>query len=718
MTVLGFVFVVELASLAFALLLARWVVARDPGGPELRRVAAAIGRAIGGFFRSQFVRVAAVTVGLVVAALAIHGTLALTGRSSSIRAGFWVVLGVIAGAASLAAVARGAAELALRASVRTVAAARSSLDRALVIGLRAGGAVGIATESWSALSLLGLYALVFGMGGGFSASFADAVRLGFEAALLTLGFAWGAAAAALVVQRGGAVFHAGHDAGGDLAGEQEAGLEHDDARNPAVVGELVGDHVGVAANRAADLFVSSTMANGAALVLGTHVLATSKTPETLLPLALLPLVVRAFGVIACGFGVIVARTTDGQHPALALWRGSASSAVITLGGLAGATIWLARAEWLWFFLAGTLGLSAVLFVAHWARYHTERATSGVKDVRESLRAGVVPTIAQGLGLGLESVALPILVVASAMLGASHLGRASGVEQGPALATVTAFMAMLATGPYALAMGALGPITDGARGALAVTREVVDPDTERRTFKLDEAGFSGSAVARTYLIVVGSVAALLSATVAGWLGGAGSGLRGMTHPVIVWSGALGAALVVAYAGSATRAGARAARGVAFEVERQLRGFPRKGGIAQVPPDFTPSYRSCIDVATRLSSEGVLGPIAVALLAPPALGILLGLLYRSREPGLAAEGITCFGVVAALTGFALALAVDGARATLGAARRLSRTRGTSPGFSASVSVDALADIIGNVAGPAAQLLVRTSAVTLLVIAPFLI
>lgn len=717
MTVVGFILLIELASLAFALLLARWMSVQDQGGTELRRVSGAVGRAVVGWFGRQYAHVAVVTSGLVVCACAIHGYLAFATHSTTIRAGFWLVIGIAAGAASSTITARVAAELALRASVRTVAAARSSLDRALTIALRAGGAVGISVESWSALGVSSLFALIFAMRGGLSAGLADALKAAFESALLTSGFAWGAAAAALVLQRGGAVYHAGHDVGGDLAGERDAGLEHDDARNPATVGEIVGDHVGTAATRSADLFVSASLANVAALVFGTHVLASSKAPQTMLSLAFLPLVVRAFGVVACAFGVMVARTTDGQHPAAALWRGHGSAVLITLGGLAGATIWLARERWAWFFFAGTLNLGAVALVAHWARYRTERSQAAMRDVKEYLRAGEAPTIAQALGLGFERAAIPILVVGAAMSSSWQLGVASGVEQGAALAVVVGLMTMLATGPYALAMGAFGAIADSARGTLSVSREGVDQDTERRTSRLDDAGFSGSAVAQTYFIVVGSVAALLAATVAGSVAASGSA-RGPTHPVAVWSGALGAALVVAYAGSAIRAGARAARGVAFEVERQLRGFPRQGGIAQVPPDFTPSYRACIDVGARLSSEGVLAPVALALFAPGALGILLGVLYRSREPGLAAEGITCFGVVAAVTGLALSLAIDGVRATLGAARRLSRARGATPGFSTSVGVDALADLIGSVAGPAAQLLVRTAAITLLVIIPFFI
>jgi K(+)-stimulated pyrophosphate-energized sodium pump len=180
--------------------------------------------------------------------------------------------------------------------------------------------------------------------------------------------------------------------------------------------------------------------------------------------------------------------------------------------------------------------------------------------------------------------------------------------------------------------------------------------------------------------------------------------------------LGSAVVLAYAGSAARAAARAARGVALEVERQLRGFAREHGLAQVPADYTPSYRACIDVTARAALERLLMPVIVTLLLPVLLGFALHVTYRNTEPGLVTQGLTAFVIVASVTGFGAALAVDGAHATFGAARRASRPRGVGSGFAASVGADAVGDVLGNSSGPAAHLLFKGAAVTALLVAPF--
>jgi Na+/H+-translocating membrane pyrophosphatase len=132
---------------------------------------------------------------------------------------------------------------------------------------------------------------------------------------------------------------------------------------------------------------------------------------------------------------------------------------------------------------------------------------------------------------------------------------------------------------------------------------------------------------------------------------------------------------------------------------------------------PSYKTCVEVAELSALRRVSIPVGFALLAPIALGIGLRLMYRSEGPGLVAESLASFVVMASLTGLGAALAIDGARAALGKVRRAIRPRDGSAGFSASVSADALADILGNAAGPAAQLLVKAAAVTALAMTPLL-
>jgi hypothetical protein len=185
--------------------------------------------------------------------------------------------------------------------------------------------------------------------------------------------------------------------------------------------------------------------------------------------------------------------------------------------------------------------------------------------------------------------------------------------------------------------------------------------------------------------------------------------------VVWSGVGGAGVVLVMAGLALEIAARATRGTAAEVDRQLRAFPRdRDGVTQVPDGYTPSYRTMIELAGRLSAEGLLGPALAGLAAPAVLGFGLRLLYTSSS--LAAEGLTAFVVIAAATGLTTALATDGAHAVLGASQRESRPRGAAAGVDASAASQ-IGSFIGDMFAPAAHLFAKALAAGALVIAPFL-
>lgn len=721
MTKLALILAIHVGGLVFAVMLARWLLGRDAGNAEVRRVGGAVQRASDAFLWQEFRLVGAGSAALALVWFGLHALTASGVTLGRIEAAFWGAVGLLLGAAGACVVAQMAVRLAQRASLRAVTAARSSLDRALTVSVRAGGAAALLVETLSAVGLLFVFGLLYAMKGGGSAT----EPLVQSIAALLPGYAFGAAAAALVLQRAGSTYHAAADVGADLAGESDAGLDHDDTRNPAVIADLVGDHVGPTAGRVVDLFVATTATNVTAVVVGLVVFAANRASAGLaVSLALLPIVVRAFGVVASAFGVMVVRVEEQKNPAAALWRGHASAALISVGGLAGATIWLADAHWGRFFGAGVLGVLAATAGAYAVRWRIDRRLGPLRELAETLKTGHASTVAQGLGIGMQSAALPTLAVGAAMIGAYQLGAGSGFAHGGLLASFTAVTAMLASAPYVLALTTFGSIADSARGVAAMSTASLEESAQRRTGRLDEAGFIASSVAQTYLITVGCLTALLAAAAVPLLAGAagtspetGAASIDLTKPAVVWSGALGFAAVLAYAGSAARAATRGARGVALEIERQLRGFPKERGIPQVPRDYTPSYRACIEIVGRSALERALPVAAAALLLPVALAAVLTLAERGGDPHLAREALSAFVAIAAVTGLGAALSADGARATLSAARRSSRPRGGATGFGAAVSGDAVADVIGNSAGPAAHLMVKALAASALAAAPFL-
>ena len=719
MTELGLILGINLAGLAFAGLLMRWLSARDVGNAELRRVSGALQRAAESFLWRECRQIAIGTLALVVVLFAAYGWRRPAGQA--LEPAFWSVLGVVLGAASACAVAHFGARLAARASVRLLAAARNSLDQALSVLVRAGGATGLLAEAVSVLGVSSLFALLYSMKGGFALGPEQAGQLALRAATLLPGYAVGAVAAALVIQRAGATYHVSSDVAADWAGERDAGLEHDDARNPALVSDLVGDHVGMAATRTTDLFVSATLGNVAGVIIAANVYEANRDQLSgALAVVLLPIVVRAFGLIASTFGVMVVRTTeDTKSPAAALWRGHVTTLVIALGGLAGAVYWLlGDRQFLRFVPGAAIGLFATTAVAHLARFRIGRRFGGLRHVLDAVRTGDATTIAQGLASGLEAALLPTLAIGVGMVAAWQLGASSGLVSGGMLSVTLALTTMLACGPYVVTLATVGPIADSARGVLAMSPSSAGGDTEGRALRLDDAGFLASAVAQTYLVIVGCLTGLLTAAALPVLLGRADGAGiDLGKPVVAWCGALGAAAVLGYAGNALRAASRGAQSVALEVERQLRGFPRERGLIQLPEGYTPSYRAIIDISSKVALERLLGPIAAALFVPAVLGAGLRVLYHSFDPGLPSEGLASFVVVASVTGLTAALAVDATRVTLGAARRANRPRGATAGFAASLTGDSVADLVGSSAGPAAHLLVKATAVGALAVAPFL-
>jgi K(+)-stimulated pyrophosphate-energized sodium pump len=643
-TELGLIVGIDVVGLMLALLMWRGVSVRDAGPPAIRRLGSALERAARAFLWREFRLIGAATLVLVVLAVALSSSLGASSASlTRLEVGFWTAAGLCLGAFGATVSGYMSTLLAVRGSARAAAAAGTSVDAALSVAMRAAGAASLLSETLSGLCVAALFGLLFAIKGGFALPAELSLPLACRVVLLLPGFALGATVSALVLQRGGGAFHAASGVGADQAGERDAGLEHDDARNPAVVAELVGDHVGASATRNVDGFASACVANVAALIIGAA-LSSATTGSDPLTLLALPLVVRAFGVIASAFGVLLVRSDEvGSLPA-ALLRGYLSTAAIALTGIAGTSYWLLGEHFLPASAAGALGLISVLLAAHALTLRLGRRSQSIRDTSDSLRMGGGVMIAASLGAGFETALLPLSILGIAAALSVAIGAHSGMPAGVEVCLLVFALAALALSPYVSSVATLGSVADGARGVASMSN--ADGELKRRVARLDDAGFLGSAVARQYATFSGALSSLLVAWAIAGEGhnGPASNTSAPFASALVWCGALGAAVVLSYAGSVARAAVRGAREVSAEVERQLRGFPREHGIAQVPGDYTPSYKSCVDLTSAVSLRGVLSPIGVGLAAPVLLGAALKLLYRGFAPELPALGLTWFVVVA--------------------------------------------------------------------------
>jgi Na+/H+-translocating membrane pyrophosphatase len=710
----GLILGIDIAGLAFALLLGRSLGLGDAGSPAMRRLAGAIERAARAFLWREY-RLVAVAAGvLVVGAIALNtATGPRPGALPRLENAFWTVVGVIAGAALASLTAHVATLFSLRSSVRAAAAANISMDKCLSGAMRASGAGSLVGETLSALGVASLFGAVYAVKGGFALPQAQSLELLARVVWLLPGFLVGAASAALIIQRGGGTYHAAAGIGADHAGERDAGLEHDDPKNPAVLSELVGDHVGAVATRAVDAFVSGTAANIAALVLGASMIRDAESNA--LALILLPLVVRAFGVIGSAFGMMLVRTNEAGSVAGALFRGYLSTVSVTLVGTAGTLFWVLGERWGSLTVACAAIAVAVGGAACALKFRLSRRSFVLTDASDSLRVDGGTAASAALGAGLQTVVLPMCLLAGAGLLAMRAGSGSDFRGAEAISLLTWTTTVLACSPYALAVGALGPSVDTARAIAAMTDS--GGDAKRRIARVDDSGFIGSAVARQYLSLSSALSTLLAALALEHLTETALPSNYAASTSVVWCAALGACLVLAYSGGVARSATRVAREIAAEVERQLRGFPREHGVAKVPSDYTPSYKTCIDLAASASLKKLLAPALQSLLAPFALGFALKVLYRSTEPRLAISSLMWFVAASSITALGATLSVDATRTALGLVRRANRSREAAGGFGASISADALGDVFGNSAGPAAQLLVKATAGAALVLAPFL-
>ena len=721
---LGLVFVINGAGLAFSGLLARWVSLRDPGGSDLRRVQSAVRRALESTLWSQYRLAALGVAALGAVGFALHVLLAHGGRVGGFEAAFWSSLGLGLGAVSACLVAHVAARLGLSAALRAAAAARAGTDRALAVAVRAGGASGLFVECISVIGVASLLAVPLLLRGGASLPPDEAADLALRLASLLPAYGVGVAMVALVVQRGGTVYRCGGRIGPKLAVEARRAFEEQDPRNPAIVANLVGAHLGLSASRAVDLLLSSTVANIAAALVGITVYRDSLGyPGNAFALPGLALAIRAFGVIACAIGVMVVDSRQAPPSAAALWRGQATTATVALGGLVGACIWLVGDHWSWLVAAGSAGLVACSATAHAVRLVLYRRFGPLRDVVEALRSGSPSVLVQAAGVGLQATALPVAVLGLGLAAAWQLGEATELPGGGRLALTTALMTILASGPYLLAVSTLHPVATTAQSMAVMASSPQPVERQRAAARLHEAAHHATTVGHTYLTLSSAIAAAVAATTLPLIrGGQSPGVDplgiDLAHPTVLWCGALGAVAVLFYAGQLMRACVRGARGVAAEIERQLGGFQRDHqGIPQVPRDHIPSYRACIDVASRASLARLLPSTAPYLLIPAALGAALALAYGPGDPATVRQARASFVAIAAIAGLAAALAVDGSRGVLAAARRGDRPRTGQPGSDALVATEALAGALGESAGPSAHLLAKVAAVSALFVSTFL-
>ncbi|MFN8637369.1 MAG: sodium-translocating pyrophosphatase [Chloroflexota bacterium] len=698
-----------------AIMLARDVLGRPKGTPEMQQVASAIYEGAMAFLNRQYrtigilAVVAAVLIGILLGAIAPH-----VGDVSPTELAWRTSVAFLVGAACSAVAGFVGMWISVQANLRTAAAATQSLKAALQVSLRGGAVSGLLVVSLSLLGVLGIFAAY----GGFTRP--------DIAPYLIVGFGFGASFVALFAQLGGGIYTKAADVGSDLVGKVEAGIPEDDPRNAAVVADLVGDNVGDCAGRGADLFESTAAENIGAMILGIAIYSATNDVAWVF----FPLVVRSIGLLASIVGVYMVGAGQGEvtNAQASLDRGYWTMTVLCAIGIIAVTMVMLGSWWL--VACGLTGLITSVIFVYLTQYYTAGSWRPVQEIARASRTGPATNIISGFAVGLETTG-PTAIVISLALFASYyfgsqwaagfqpliqkLGAAEASVAGGLFGTAVATMGMLTTVAYILAMDTFGPITDNAGGIAEMSQ--APEETRHRTDALDAVGNTTKALTKGYAIASAALAAFL--LFSAYLDEVKK-VTGLAHiPVdltnvnVFIGGFLGATLVFFFCALTIRAVGKAAGDIIEEVRRQFRENP---GIMtfQVKPD----YARCVDLTTRAALREMVVPGILVVAFPVIVGLLLK-----------AEAMASFLMVGTMGGILMATVLNNAGGSWDNAKKfiesgelkddagLVLAKGT-PSHAAAVVGDTVGDPFKDTSGPSLHVLIKLLSTITLVLAPLFV
>ena len=723
-----------LTAVAFAGYLARDVLRRDTGTDAMRDVASTIYEGAVAFIRRQYTTIGllalggAVIIGIVIYLVETPGVADVPSLAGAPIAIMTAIAFLVGAACSMASGIIGMF-ISVKSNVRTAAAARRSLVEAVQVAMRGGAVSGFLVV---ALSLLG----VWGIFTAYS-TFVGNVTVA-QAPFLIVGFGFGASFVALFAQLGGGIYTKAADVGSDLVGKVEAGIPEDDPRNAGVIADLVGDNVGDCAGRGADLFESTAAENIGAMILGVGVFAIATAAGWPNPEAWIffPLVVRGFGLLATMVAIFFVRGREDENPMNMLNRGYWVTTGLSVVALAFVTNvmmstdgthvgFLNQPAWIYFFLAGVVGLATSVAFVYITQYYTAGSFRPVREIAEASKTGPATNIISGTAVGFETTAVTAISIAVALFAShwlgqqAHLVSPSGQDVGGIFGTAVATMGMLMTTAYILAMDTFGPITDNAGGIAQFSRS--EESAREITDRLDAVGNTTKALTKGYAIASASLAAFLlfSAYISKVnlietnRGGQLLTSINMADVSVFIAALIGAMLVYFFSSLAIRAVGTTAQAIIIEVRRQFREMP---GIM----DYTqrPDYARVVDITTRAALRQMVLPGVVAVATPIIVGLLLG-----------AEAVAGLLMVGTIAGVLLATVLnngggawDNAKKYIEAGHLLDadgKVLGKgSMAHAAAVVGDTVGDPFKDTAGPSLHVLVKLLATITLVLAPLFI
>ena len=669
----------SLLAILFAAIMAKRVLKADEGTDKMKDISRSIRKGANAYLKRQYIVVAIffAVMFVVLMTMAVLGFLTYFVPFAFVTGGFFSALSGFVGM-----------KIATAANARTANACRSGLNKGLRVAFSAGSVMGFTVVGLGLLDISVWFMILKFL---FKLS---AVEI--TGAMLTFGM--GASSMALFARVGGGIFTKAADVGADLVGKVEAGIPEDDPRNPAVIADNVGDNVGDVAGMGADLYESYVGSIISASALGVTAFSTVERIDNFNAMAV-PMLLAAVGIVCSIIGTFLVRTKEnaGQKELLkSLSRGTNFSAVIiALAAFPIVYFCLDGFNSIGLYFAILAGLLAGVLIGQSTEYFTSDTYKPTRKLAAKSETGSATIIIGGLGLGMLSTALPIVIVAACILVAYFASGGSANANLGLYGIALSAVGMLSTLGITLATDAYGPVADNAGGIAEMAG--LEPEVRQRTDALDSLGNTTAATGKGFAI--GSAALTALALMASYInkvkevGGADLDFNfDLTNPTVLVGLFIGACLPFIFAALTMESVGKAAQSIVIEVRRQ---FKEIAGLIDGKAEA--DYASCVGLCTKASLKEMVLPSIVAVIAPIVVGLILGY-----------HGVVGMLAGATATGFLLAIFMSNSGGAWDNAKKYIES-GAHDGkgskqHKAAVVGDTVGDPFKDTAGPAINILIK--------------